>query len=317
MTNLISETTIGSSITMPEVVGVVEHVLQDFETGNASMPSKVYLDIEEHAGDFRAMPAYWKTKNIAGLKWVNTHVKNREKGLPMVMASLIVSNPETGELISLLDARLITALRTGAVGGVATKALAPESASVAAFIGAGVQAVYQLEAICCVRDIKEIRLYDPFPQAIESFKKLVAPFYTGKIVVAGSVAEAAYQAHVITMTTPGREPVLMSDMVSSGAHINAIGADAEGKQECDPELLKRSKIFVDEIAQASHSGEINVPLHNGDIKESDIKGSLGAVLTGTIPGRESESDITLFDSTGLAVQDIATAWKVLKNLNQL
>lgn len=317
MTELISETTIGSSITMPEVVGVVEHVLKDFESGDASMPSKVYLDIKEHAGDFRAMPAYWRTKNIAGLKWVNTHVNNRDKGLPMVMASLIVSNPATGELVSLLDARLITALRTGAVGGVAAKALASESASVAAFVGAGVQAVYQLEALCCVRDIQEIRLYDPFPKAIESFKELISRFYTGKIVVANSVAEAVYQAHVVTMTTPGREPVLMADMISPGTHINAIGADAEGKQECDPELLKRSRIFVDEIEQASHSGEINVPLHKGEISRSDIKGSLGAVLAGTIPGRESETDITLFDSTGLAVQDIATAWKVLKNLSIL
>ena len=315
MTNLIPEATIGSSITMPEVVGVVEQVLQDFETGKATMPSKVYLDITEHSGDFRAMPAYWEPKGIAGLKWVNTHINNRDKGLPLVMASMIISNPETGELITTMDARLITALRTGAVGGVATKALANESASIAAFIGAGIQAVYQLEAICCVKEIQEVRLYDPFPQAIENFKEMCAPFYTGKIVVANSVAEAAYQAHIITMTTPGREPVLMSDMVSPGTHINAIGADAEGKQECDPELLKRARIFVDEIEQASHSGEINVPLHNGDLTRDDVKGSLGAVLSGTLTGRESESDITLFDSTGLAVQDIATAWKVLKNLD--
>ncbi len=309
---VLSREDIESVYKMIDAIPVVEKCFVDFSTGKALMPPKQYLDLPQFNGDFRAMPAYVPCMNIAGVKWVNSHGDNPKKNIDSVMATIVVNKPDTGEVLAVLDGTYITAVRTGAAGGVATKYLAKKDASIAAFIGCGAQAYYQCEAICQVRDITEVRIVDLNPDTVNLFVKNIARFYSGIVTVSESIEACVKNADVITLTTPSRKPLLMGDWVSPGAHINAIGADAKGKQECDVSVIKKAKIYIDDWPQASHSGEINVPLHKGEISKADIVGSIGESVIGTVVGRESDTDITLFDSTGLAIQDIASAGAVLQ-----
>jgi alanine dehydrogenase len=310
----IDKKTIQSIYKMKDAIPVVETSFKEYAQGKAIMPPKQYLDLKQFNGDFRAMPAYVPSMNIAGIKWVNSHGDNPQKGKSSVMATIIVNKPDTGEPIAVLDGTYITAIRTGAAGGVATKYLAKKDASIALFIGGGAQAYYQCEAICLVRDIKEIRIVDLDPKTVKKFIDSISSFFSGKIIISNSIEDCVENADIITLTTPSRTPLLKNEWLSPGTHINAIGADAEGKQECESTILKNALVYIDDWVQASHSGEINVPLSKGELKKEDIKGNIGDLVLGTISGRQSDEDITLFDSTGLAIQDIASAGAVLNAL---
>jgi alanine dehydrogenase len=299
---------------MHVAIQVIEDIFVDYEKGEASMPEKVYLDIPEFFGDFRAMPAYWKKKQLASIKWVNSHKNNYLKKLPQVMAVILLSDPKTGVTHTAMDGRLITAYRTGAAGGIATKYLSKISAECAAFIGCGVQAQYQLMALQHVRKIKHISVYDTEITSMRHFKSWIESRYGLKVRECSDVASCVKDAEIITLTTPSKNPILFEGMVQKGSHINAIGADAKGKQECEESLLKNACIYVDDRSQAIHSGEINVPISKGIFGTNIIKGTLGELVSGKKVGRDSDNDITVFDSTGLAIQDLALASLVLDGI---
>lgn len=291
---------------MEATLAAVETAFLAHGHGEARMPSKIYLDLPEYQGDFRAMPAYLPALKSAGMKWVSSYTANPAKGLPAVIAVFILSDPETAEPLAIMDATYITLMRTGAAGGIAAKHLALPDAKIAALIGAGAQSHTQLDALLTVRAIDTVRIYDPHTALVQA----LAAEFPGRGVTfetAASVEEAVEGAHVIVTTTPSHTPVVKHAWVADGAHINAIGADAPGKQELDAETLCAARVFVDDVEQASHSGEVNVPLTTGTFRPEQIAGTLGAVLAGKVPGRISPKDITVFDSTGLALQDLATA----------
>ncbi len=296
---------------MKKAVIAVKKAFEGHTLGRLTMPSKVYLNVSAD-GDFRAMPALASDSRMASLKWVNVHPNNRKKGMPSVMALLILNDAVTGRPLSIMDAAALTALRTGAAGGVAAKFLSRKNSRIAAFVGCGVQAVHQLEAISSVRRIEEVRFFDPSPEAQKKFLNAIGSFYQGKVIKADSVNKCTLGADIITTTTPSRKPVLFKKDVSPGAHINAIGADAAGKQEAEAALLKHASVFVDDREQAAHSGEINVPVSEKVLSLTNISGSLGEVIAGKIPGRQGDHEITLFDSTGLAIQDLACAVRIYK-----
>lgn len=289
-------------LNMKDVMSVLEEAFIEYSRGEAKMPPKIYLDLPQFHGDFRAMPAF--VGGYAGLKWVNVHPDNKEKGIPTVMAKIILSRPQTGENLACIDGTKITNYRTGAAGGIAAKYLANKNANTLGLIGLGEQAGTQLLAISEVFDLQEVRVFDIDEDAIHSFRTAFPDFNINRV----SLEEAA-NADIVTTTTPVREPILKKEWIQEGTHINAIGADAEGKEELDPALLtqKNVKVVVDDIEQTTHSGEINVPFSEGVIDESDVYGSLPDIVAGKIPGRKKKDEITIFDSTGLAIQDIATA----------
>jgi alanine dehydrogenase len=267
------------------------------------------LIFKEFDGDLRIMPAFSKTLLMAGTKIVNVHPQNQKKGLLSVMAVIILNDPKTGMPLALMDGTWITALRTGAASAVATKYLARKDAKTLGVVGAGFQAITQIAAISKVKKLKEILVYDIREEAVEKLAKILAK---EKIKIKKGNLEEVCQKDILVTATPAREPVVKKEWIKPGTHINAIGADAEGKQELDPEILKIAKIVVDNFEQASHSGEINVPLAKGLIKKEDIFGELGEIVAGKKPGREKEDEITIFDSTGLAIQDLYTATLVYK-----
>jgi len=268
------------------------------------MPAKLYLYFKEFNGDLRIMPSYSETLKLAGTKIVNVHPDNPKRGLKSVMAVIILNDPRTGRPLALMDGTYITALRTGAASAVATKYLARKEAKTLGVVGAGFQAITQIAAISRVKKLKEILVYDINEKAIENLGKILAK---EKIKIRKANLEETVKKDILVTTTPVREPIVKREWLLPGTHINAIGADAEGKEELDPQILKSAKIVVDNWEQASHSGEINVPLAKGILKKEDIYGSLSEIVCGKKPGRENDKEITIFDSTGLAIQDLYTA----------
>jgi alanine dehydrogenase len=302
---IVDEEQVRELLKMNEAVEVVEKAFKLYALGECVMPPKLYLDLPQFNGDFRAMPAY--IDGIAGMKWVSVYPKNSDYGLPTVIATIILSDSNTSVPLALVDGTYLTSARTGAAGGVAAKYLARKDASVMGLIGAGAQARTQLLATkYAVPGIKKVNVYDPNLTTAQTFASDMSAQLDLGVVVVDSIEEAA-QSDIVVTTTPSRSPVLLKRHVRPGTHINAIGADAEGKQEIESELMQSSKIVVDDMAQACHSGEVNVPLSCGAIREADIYCSLGEVVAGMKRGRVSDDEITIFDSTGLAIQDLVCA----------
>jgi ornithine cyclodeaminase/alanine dehydrogenase len=279
-------------------LSAVERAFTAHGRGEALMPPKVYLSLPKYDGDFRAMPAF--LDGAAGVKWVNAHPRNPEKHqLPTVRALYILSDPDTASPLAILDGTLLTAWRTGAAGGVASKFLAKKNPRTLGLVGCGVQARVLIDAHRAIYGELELLLAD----ASEAAAKALQAEKGGRVV---SLQEAS-GADIVCTSTPVRSPVVKREWIRPGAHINAMGADAPGKQELDPRILVDGRVFIDDAEQAHHSGEVNVPLHDGVMREEQIAGMLGEVVAGKKPGRTSPNDITLFDSTGLALQDVALA----------
>ncbi|MGQ9546319.1 MAG: alanine dehydrogenase [Dehalococcoidia bacterium] len=292
-------------LSMDEALKAVERAFVLEAQGLTVMPPKLYLDLAQHEGDFRAMPAY--VDGVAGLKWVSVYPNNRRCGLPSVMATIILCDPNTGCPVAVMDGTHITNVRTGAAGGVAVKYLARRNSSVIGFIGAGVQARTQLIAIKGVLPgIEKVTVFDIQRDACVKYANEMGASLDLDIRPVEGIEEAT-QADIVVTTTPSREPVVKEQYIRPGTHINAIGADAKGKQELDSDLLKKAKIVVDNVEQAAHSGEINVPLSEGVIKVEDIYGTLAEVVARVKKGRENDEEITIFDCTGVAILDIICA----------
>ncbi len=283
--------------TMKLAVDAVESAFEAFGRGEATMPPKVYLPVDDHDGDFRAMPA--RLGASAGIKWVNVHAQNRKRhGLPTVMAVYVLNDASNAFPLAIMDGTSLTAMRTGAAGAVASKHLVSKPPSTIAFIGCGVQAHTLHDAHRVVFEGFEALAYDRNEQTARRFAEQVG----GRVV---SLKEAA-GADIVCTATPSRTPFLRAEWIRPGAHINAMGADAPGKQELESEVLAMASVFIDDIHQATGSGEINVPLSKGEFSEDQIAGSLGELVAKRM-SRPAEGSTTVFDSTGLAIQDVALA----------
>lgn len=292
------------TIEIPALIEAVREAFRDHGNGRCQMPPKSYVFLP--GGDFRTMPSYLPSLDIAGVKVVNVHPENQKKGLPTVMAMTILLDPPTGTPLALMNATALTDLRTGASAAVATAALASGRSGIVGIIGAGRQAISGIRAISLVYDIQSIRVWSRRVSTAEKLADLVPD-----LDVRVSSLEQASGADVLFTATPSRTPLIQNDWVSDGTHINAIGADAPGKQELDPVLIRRSQVFVDDLEQAVHSGEVNVPIHDGIISISDIAGTLGEVLIGK-KNRSDPEAVTVFDSTGIAITDLAIASLAIK-----
>ncbi|MCX5888732.1 MAG: ornithine cyclodeaminase family protein [Deltaproteobacteria bacterium] len=288
----------------------VEDAFRAYGEGRVNMPPKSYLTLAH--GDFRAMygEIFLPQAHICGLKWVNVHPANPARGLLTVMAKILLNDPETGMEFADLDGTHVTDFRTGAAGGLAAKYLANPSTSRLGLIGAGAQARTQVAAIVKVRPIEEIVVYDRHLDHARAFAEKIAAAYGVQAWPVATAQEAVTGMDIVVTTTPSTSPVVRREWVSPGTHINAIGADAAGKLELEPAILKAALVFVDDWAQASHSGEINVALAQGDITQAEIYGTLGEIVAGRKPGRQSPEEITVFDSTGLIIQDLALGYAV-------
>lgn len=300
-------------LTMKDAIELVETAFREKGLKRVQMPPKPYLYFRKYDGDLRIMPSYFEELDEAGVKLVNVHPNNPEKyGLPTVLATILLFDPKTGAPISIMDGTWITAMRTAAATGVATKRLARKNAKVVGLIGAGYQASFQLEALHEVVKMESVKVYRRNREKAEKFAKEMSAKLGVNVEATDSVEDAVKGVDILVTVTPVREPIVKNEWITEGMHINAIGADAPRKEELEPEILKRAKIVIDDWEQASHSGEINVPLKNGIITKDDIYATIGEIVGGLKPGRVSDEEITTFDSTGLSLQDVITGWHVYK-----
>jgi alanine dehydrogenase len=301
---------------MDLALAAVEEAFRAYGEDRVNMPPKAYLTLAQ--GDFRAMygEIFLARDHICGLKWVNVHPGNPARGLLTVMAKILLNDPDTGLEFADLDGTHITDYRTGAAGGVAASYLARSDATRLGLIGAGAQARTQVAAIIKVRPIREIVVFDRHREHSKAFAAEVATAYGVEARAGTEAAEAVTGQDIVVTTTPSLTPVVAREWVSPGTHINAIGADAAGKQELDPAILTGGKVVVDDWAQASHSGEINVALTRGELTPEQIYGSLGEIVAGKKPGRVVPEEITVFDSTGLIIQDLALGLAVYQRARE-
>jgi ornithine cyclodeaminase/alanine dehydrogenase-like protein (mu-crystallin family) len=269
-----------------------------------SMPAKVYVT-NYPAGDFRAMPALGG--GYALLKWITSFPGNPARGLPTVTGIVLVSDAETGELRAALDAGSVTALRTGAAAVLAAETLGRTDASSAAVIGAGVNG--RAAARTFVARGRSVAIWDlSAERAARAADELGA-------TVAGS-REDALAADLVVTVTPGHETLLAEGTLRPGQHVSLMGADGPGKAEAASAELARARLFCDDWEQASHGGELAHAVEDGSIRREDVT-ALGDVLAGDAPGRTSDDEVTMFDSTGLAIQDLAIAVAALERADEL
>ena len=259
--------------------------------GEWEMPAKVYLDSPSH-GDFRAMPA--RGGGLALLKWVTSFPGNPERGLPVVTGAVLLSNATTGELVAIVDCAAVTWLRTGAAAAVSAQTLAADGASSVGIIGCGVNGAWAARCLAAAGFGPGV-CADPREQAAATLAAELG-------WRAGTRDEAAGQDVVVTMT-PGEAPVMHASDLRAGQHVVAMGADAHGKAEVESAAIERCRLFCDEWEQAAGGGELSGPVAAGVVDRGDVA-QLGDVLAGREDGRSSGEEITLFDSTGLAIQDL-------------
>jgi alanine dehydrogenase len=288
-----------AAIPPEEAIERVRHAFVEYASGEWTMPPKVYLDAYP-AGDFRAMPA--KGAGLAILKWITSFPGNAGSGLPAVMGVICVSSAADGELMALVDARAITALRTGAVAAVAAQELGPEDATTVGIVGCGFNGAWSARCLAAAEFGPGV-CFDVEPEAAGSL--------AGELGWEAGSREEALACDVVTCVTPGEEPVVRRADLHPRLHLNMLGADGPGKAEAEIDAVAQCRLFCDEWRQASHGGELTGAVEAGVVTRDQVT-DLGAVLTGAAAGRESADDITLFDSTGLAIQDLALCLALLE-----
>jgi len=285
---VLDEEEVRAILRMEELIPAMAQAMRDLSLGKVVQPLRTVLPVSEHGGFFGVMPAYGS--GVLGAKLVTFYPNNQ--GIPTHHAMILLFRPETGEPLVTMDGRLITEMRTAAVSAVATDLLARREVEALAILGSGVQAQSHLEALRLVRRFREVRVWSPRNAAAFARK--------WEVTAAASAEEAVRGADVIVVATAATTPVLEGEWLSPGAHINAVGATRPNWRELDDEVLRRTRIYVESRQAASgESGDI--------IAGGEIVAEIGELLSGTKPGRETDGEITLYKSVGVAIEDIVAA----------
>lgn len=286
---------------MPDLIGAMQAALRAFSTGQVNQPVRMAMDIAGR-GFLGLMPAHMLGEEAVGTKLVTVFHHNVSRGLPSHLATILLFDPQTGGLQAIMDGRYITEARTAAVSAVSARLLAKPNAGVLAVLGSGVQARSHVEALRHVFQLREIRAWSPHSANLLQFAAECGA------TAAISAAEAVRGADLIALTTSSVEPVLLSEWVAPGAHIMAVGACRPNHREIEGPLVARGRLFVDSRAAAlKEAGDVLLTIFDGLITEDHIAGELGELIAGSIPGRESDAQVTIFKSLGLAVEDVASA----------
>lgn len=303
-------------LSMKDTLKAVEGAFRAQGAGHTQMPAKIYVKLHQYNGDLRAMPAFIETTNACGIKWVSVYPENRKKGLPAVIATIILNDAKTGFPFAIMDGTYITRMRTGAAGGIAAKYLARKGSKIAAMVGCGVQAGPQLAALKEYFGLDLVKVWGYGKKDADNFIKDMRGLKV-EMCASKTVEDCVRGADIVVTTTPSRKPLVRLKWLKKGVHINAIGADSKGKEELEPAILKQAKVVIDDWSQAPSSGEINIPWSKGILTKKDIRATLGEVIHNKLKIRAHPDEITVFDSTGLAIQDVSVAQYVYqKALNK-
>ncbi len=304
---LLSRDDVMQVLQMPDCMDVVERAFAELANGTAVLPLRIPITPSDGLALY--MPAYLKEMGALACKVVSVYKDNPTKhSLPTTIGTVLLQNAETGQVICIMDGGYLTAVRTGAVSGVATKYMAREDDDqVAGIFGAGVQAKMQLWAVAVARKLSKAMVYDISSEAADRFVAEMSAKLEMEVVKVGS-AEELLAADIICTATSSSTPLFSGEKVREGTHINGIGSHTPNARELDTTIVKRSRFVADStVACLKEAGDLMIPIKEGALDESHIYADLGEIILGTKPGRTGDDEITLFKSNGLAIQDAATA----------
>ncbi|MFE4524925.1 ornithine cyclodeaminase family protein [Cytobacillus firmus] len=337
---VLNQENIKEILDMRNVITLVEQAYSLKEQKEASLFPMVFHEFEPGKADMDIKSGELSGANIFGLKLVSWFGENPSKNLPSVIGTVLVLDSRTGAPLGILSGEYITMMRTGAAGGIGAKYLARKDSEELLLVGSGHLGPYQILATLMVMEnIKRITVYnansldrakefcrsvkDKLFTLLEPYKEHDQAFYNQMIQridipisAAEDIKQAAKKADIIITATPARKPIIKKEWVQPGTHISCVGADMEGKQEIDEQLFDGTRVFVDDVNQAITVGETEIPYKKGVISENGIVAELGSVILGEVQGRVSDQDITVFDSTGISLQDLLTASYILEQAEE-
>ena len=306
-TLILSRSDMMGLLTPAEYVDCVEHAFRMHGLGRVYMEPKGHIVLDRYRGEWEVMPSYIEEPEAAACKWVSIREDNTKYELPAVFSILVYTHPETGFPLAICDGSYHTLMRTGASAAVSAKWLARKDSDVLAIVGTGSVAQGTLATCDAVFPWREVRVWSRTQESVDRVLEAERPKFPHLEIAGSTDLESVVRgADVIVTGTHARGWIVDDAWVGPGAHIAALGADLEGEQELDPRILQRARVFVDDIRQCVPDGEINVALREGLISEADVTGEIGKVICGDLEGRQSDEQVTVFDSTGIALQDSAT-----------
>lgn len=295
---------------MPEAVKAMEEAFAGLSAGESYVPQRYVTTVANGALHMLLKPASVDSEKKAAIKILTQKEQGTVHGIPAIVGIVLLLDTETGEILSIMDGEYLTALRTGAASGLATKYFARRNAKTAAIFGCGAQGKTQLEAISSVREISKVWIFDTQQQAAKIFKTEMQQKLNINIQIASSNA-VLQECDVICTATNAQTPLFSLQEISEGVHINAIGSFKPNMQEIDPFLLKKARIYVDQKEPClAESGDLIKPINDGLFSASHIYGEIGEFALNRIEGRKSENEITVFKSVGVAIQDFVVANKI-------
>ncbi len=308
MSLVLRESDVRAVLSMKDAIGLMAGALRAFSTGGVVQPVRLAMLVDPHAGYLGLMPAYLRAQEAVGAKAVTFYPNNAAKDLPTHLAVILLWDSRTGDLLAIMDGRFITEVRTAATSAAATQALARRDAGTLAILGAGVQARSHLDAMPLVRPVQQVRVWSRTPASVQRLIAEMQPRAGVRLRACATAEEAVRGADIIVTATSATAPVLRGTWITDGAHINAVGAPRPDWRELDSDAVRRARVFVDSHAGAlAEAGDLLLPVAEGEITKDHIRGEIGDVLAGRIPGRTGEREVTLFKSLGMAVEDVATA----------
>lgn len=314
---LLTEQQVRSLLPMGDLIAAMESALAKFSAREVLQPVRSVLTVGPTKAYFGLMPAYVPSPASLGAKLVTVFGDNHKKDLPSHLATILLLDPDTGALLALMDGRYITEARTAAVSAVSARFLSRPDASTLAIIGSGVQARSHFEAYQHVRQLKEVRIWSPRPLSRQQFVDDTSPGCSIPIIASESAEAAVRGADLIVLVTSSPTPVIDDAWVSDGAHVVGVGACRPTQQEIAPQLVKRSRLYVDSReAAVLESGDVVMNVAAGLFDASHIRGELGELVLGRVEGRTSAKDITIFKSLGMAVEDVVAADLVFRRASE-
>jgi ornithine cyclodeaminase len=310
---LLTEDDVKSLLPMADLIDTMESALARFSAGEVLQPVRSVLMVGPTRAYFGLMPAYIPHAPALGAKLVTVFNDNHARGLPSHLATILLLHPSTGALVALMGGRYITECRTAAVSAVTARHLARAGASTLGIIGSGVQARSHLEALGHVRSLREVRVWSPNAHSRERFVRDTSGVVSAQVEATATAEAAVSGADLLVLATSSPDPVVRTEWVSQGAHVISVGACRPDQREMDPDLVARSRLFVDSRQAALvESGDVVQGVKEGRFDASHVAGEIGEVVLLRVQGRTSPDEITIFKSLGMAVEDVASAHLVLQ-----
>ncbi|MBI4443770.1 MAG: ornithine cyclodeaminase family protein [Acidobacteria bacterium] len=305
---ILSEKDVQSLLDVEELIAVLEQAHVEYSTGKAVMPVRLVVPLPQIRGRITSMPGYLSEARALGMKVVTYFPDNPKRGLPTILATILLYSVESGKLIAVMDGGYITAIRTACASAMATKALANADTPVLGILGAGVQARAHIRALTKIRKFTEIKVYDISEASARQLQETLEKETGVKIRLVQTPLEAVRDCDLLVTVTTATEPILQADWLKPGVHINAVGSHRPDLREIDGATLARTKIVVDSReAIMAECGDILLAIQEKAITASSVHAEIGEVLAGRKSGRTSPDEKTLYKAVGIAIQDVATA----------